>query len=99
MHDHRYPAMTRRAVLRRCVALAGVATVPTIGLASPHTPATQYGSVAKAAVHYQDHPNGNAACVHCINFIPGASTSALGHCHIVAGRISPHGWCLAFAAG
>ena len=99
MSDDRHEAMTRRTALRRFAALAGAAAVPAIGLPSQQARAAEYGTVAKAAVNYQDHPNGKAYCAHCINLIPGKSADAMGHCRIVTGQISPHGWCLAFAAG
>ena len=99
MSDDRHEAMTRRAALRRFAVLASAAAVPAIGLPSQQARAAGYGSVAKAAVNYQDQPNGKAYCAHCINFIPGKNADATGHCRIVAGRISPHGWCLVFAAG
>ncbi|WP_308387722.1 high-potential iron-sulfur protein [Acidithiobacillus sp. AMEEHan] len=49
--------------------------------------------VSKASVHYQDHPSGQDMCSNCANFVPGASGSAFGTCKVVAGKISPHGYC------
>ena len=48
---------------------------------------------SKASVHYQDHPSGSDMCSNCANFIPGASPTAMGTCKLVAGSISPHGYC------
>ena len=55
------------------------------------------GTVPKAAMKYQDHPHGNQDCSSCMQFIPGKSASAMGQCNVVAGPISPTGWCIAYA--
>lgn len=47
--------------------------------------------IAKAALMYQDHPNGTAKCSTCAQFVPP------DQCKIVEGPISPDGWCAAFA--
>ncbi|TAM85744.1 MAG: iron oxidase [Candidimonas sp.] len=54
------------------------------------------GRAQKPAVQYQDHPMGTSACANCANFIPGSTPESMGHCTIVAGNISPHGWCVAY---
>jgi hypothetical protein len=41
---------------------------------------------------YQDHPSGAERCGSCLNFQPPAA------CKVVAGRISPNGWCRIYAA-
>ena len=57
-------------------------------------PLAEAGTLAsKASVHYQDHPSGNDMCSNCANFIPGSSPTAMGTCKLVAGLISPHGYC------
>lgn len=53
---------------------------------------------SKAAMHYQDSPNGNSQCSGCKYFIAGQSASATGSCQIVDGSISPNGYCMAFTA-
>ncbi|MCW5598176.1 MAG: high-potential iron-sulfur protein [Nitrosomonas sp.] len=53
---------------------------------------------SKALMKYQDKPNGNEKCSNCIQFIPGDTPDANGECKVVAGSISPQGWCTAFAA-
>lgn len=61
---------------------------------------TQQAKAAKAsksAMMYQDKPHGNQDCAHCVHYVPGSSPKADGTCTIVAGSISPHGWCVAFA--
>lgn len=52
--------------------------------------------VAQSAVQYQDKPNGDKRCAKCQSFIPGASGGD-GACKIVAGNISPNGYCIAFS--
>ncbi|MDE2225543.1 MAG: high-potential iron-sulfur protein [Xanthomonadaceae bacterium] len=97
MNDRHDPAMSRRAALRL---LAGAAaSLPLLGWAasSPPEAAEAIGTVAKSAVQYQDHPKGSSFCANCANFIPSRKQGAPGHCTIVAGDISPKGWCLAYA--
>lgn len=55
------------------------------------------GTASKTALQYQDHPKGTSACANCANFVPGRDPQADGGCTIVAGNISPKGWCLAYA--
>lgn len=50
----------------------------------------------QASVSYQTSPSGGQQCSGCKNFIPGASASANGTCKVVAGDISPAGYCVAF---
>ena len=47
-------------------------------------------------MQYQDHPKGNQQCSNCLQFIPGKSATAMGECKVVAGPISPKGWCIAY---
>ncbi len=51
---------------------------------------------SKASVQYQDHPYHQDRCAVCQHFIPGSSANAMGTCQVVAGKISPDGYCLAF---
>jgi hypothetical protein len=43
--------------------------------------------VAKQTVQYQDSPKGGHQCSGCSNFVGPSS------CKVVAGKVSPHGWC------
>lgn len=52
--------------------------------------------LSKAEVQYRDRPNGGKDCDDCIQFVPGPTAEAAGSCKVVAGSISPHGYCLAF---
>lgn len=60
--------------------------------------ASAAGTASKADFHYQDHPNGSDHCANCVAFIPPPSGQAYGNCSIVAGPVSPNGWCMAFSA-
>ena len=46
--------------------------------------------ISKAAVAYQDHPNGDKRCDKCVQFQPPAA------CKMVEGTISPEGSCRIF---
>lgn len=100
MNDRHDPAMSRRAALRILGGAAGaVASLPLLGWAAspPADAPAARGTVAKSAVQYQDRPKGPSSCANCANFIPSRRSGAAGHCAIVAGDISPQGWCLAYA--
>lgn len=85
MHQNR--SASRRTVLRRAAAAAcGLATL----LPARHAAAQQKASQTDAK--YQNHPNGQQRCAICLNFQPPSA------CRIVAGNISPQGWCQFFAA-
>lgn len=46
--------------------------------------------ISQAAASYQDHPRGGLSCVGCTFFRRPRS------CQVVAGEISPTGWCRLF---
>lgn len=54
------------------------------------------GKVSKGAMAYRNSPHNGHSCSGCVYFQPGASASAAGSCSVVAGSISPHGYCIAF---
>lgn len=93
--------LSRRTTLKLLVSAVGAAAaVPLVGRAATarvDSKPRSYGTVAKSALQYQDHPKGTSACARCANFMPGPKPDASGHCTIVAGDISPKGWCLAYA--
>lgn len=60
--------------------------------------AARAGAASKEAYHYQDHPNEGKHCANCTQFVPPEMGQALGSCQIVAGAISPDGWCMAFTS-
>lgn len=75
---------TRRAFFGR-LALGGAALLGT-GLAGREARA----KAKKAAVSYQAQPKNGARCADCAFFVDG------GSCKLVAGEISPEGWCTLF---
>ncbi len=83
---------TRRAIL---MAAAGL---PVIGAMLLPKRAEAAGTTPQASVKYRPQPNGAARCGLCNYFIAGASPTAAGQCKVVAGSISPTGWCQLFAA-
>lgn len=89
MSEHDSKRMGRRDVLKRAALVAaGLAAIPVVARAA--------GTVPKAAMKYQDHPKGDQDCSSCMQFIPGKSPTAMGECKVVAGPISPKGWCVAY---
>ena len=92
MADNERKQLSRRAVLKGAALIAGLA--PLIQVRS----ADAAGTVPKAAMKYQDKPNGKQDCSNCVQFIPGKTPAAMGECKVVAGSISPHGWCVAYTA-
>jgi hypothetical protein len=46
--------------------------------------------ISQEAAHYQDHPQGGLSCAGCTFFRRPRS------CQVVAGDISPKGWCRLF---
>lgn len=82
---------TRRSIL---IQAAGLAALP---LALAVGQARAAGTVPQANAKYRPAPNGAAQCSKCNYFLPGAAPTANGKCKIVAGDISPHGWCQLFA--
>nr|WP_294520357.1 high-potential iron-sulfur protein [uncultured Rhodopila sp.] len=77
-------ASTRRQVLR-----AGLAAVG--GVVAVSATARAQEKISQAQVQYQQSPNNGQHCSICVNFQAPAS------CAIVAGKINPDGWCIAFA--
>ena len=78
--------ISRRSFLGR--SFASVAMASTVFLsACARRMAGGREKVTKAAAHYQNHPNGRQRCGRCVHYV-----SPFG-CEIVAGPISPHGWC------
>ncbi len=86
--------LTRKSVLINLLALPLAATaavaVAKEADAAPKSP--------QSAVQYQDKPKGNAKCSGCKFFQPGKDAKAKGQCQVVAGDISPAGWCVVYSA-
>lgn len=73
---------TRRRLLRAGLAVIG-------GVVASRAQAQE--KIAQAQVQYQVQPKDGQKCSACVNF------EAPNSCKIVAGTISPDGWCIAFA--
>ncbi|MGB7757607.1 MAG: high-potential iron-sulfur protein [Salinisphaera sp.] len=91
-------ASSRRDFLKQAGGMAaGVVAIP-VWFASRQAQAhPAYGQTPKSALQYQDTPKGNQKCSNCSLYIPGSSANAMGHCKVVAGKVSPNGWCSAWA--
>ena len=77
---------SRRAILRTGLTIvAGTAVMATTARAQDAE------KIAQELVQYQDKPKDGAKCSGCSQWVPPAA------CAIVAGKISPEGWCVAFA--
>lgn len=82
--------MSRRRLFQT---LIGSAAAVGVGLAVGQSePADAQSKTPKKVAKYQDHPKGSDECSKCRFFI------APNSCQLVAGKISPHGWCSFFAA-
>jgi hypothetical protein len=81
-----------RARVSRRTALQAVITMAAMGVvdraSAQQAPAKK---VAQNVVQYQTSPKNGQSCNKCVNFVPPNS------CKLVAGTISPSGWCLLFA--
>ena len=100
-----YPKISRRNWLKGMALFSAAAGIPLV-LASTVAQA----KATKAAVHYQDHPNGMRMCQMCKFFISagggrsgmmgcpmGGGMMGAGACQLVEGRISPMGYCDLYA--
>jgi hypothetical protein len=92
-----YMSLKSSSTTRRTVILsaAGLSALPF--LVQPKR-AEAAGAMAQSVAKYQAMPKGNAQCSKCNYFLPGATPTATGQCKVVAGAISPNGWCQMFAA-
>lgn len=93
MDDHR-KKFSRRDVIK--IGLLGSA-VPFLGSITNRIQAADTAKTSKSAVQYRDDPNGDQQCSNCLQFIPGKTAEDSGECKVVAGEISPQGWCSAYA--
>jgi hypothetical protein len=59
-------------------------------VAAAAVPAAALQKVSQAEALYQDHPRNRLSCAACALFRPPAA------CAVVAGTISPRGWCRFF---
>ncbi len=86
--DKPAPVQWHSVVSRRGLFAAGAGVALTGGvLAGCAHPPKMSGNVSKQEARYQDHPNGLAHCGICKHY------GSNGNCEIVAGPVSPDGWC------
>ena len=76
-------AVSRRQLLRSATIVAGTAAVFVAGATQP----AAAGTMTQKAAGYQPAPKGDQRCDNCALFVTPAS------CKLVAGDISPSGWC------
>ena len=86
MHKPNLP--TRRAVLTAGLGLA--AASPSAGARADDTPPENRAKISQADAQYQPMPKGMFSCGVCTFFIKPTA------CKVVAGAISPNGWCKLF---
>jgi hypothetical protein len=82
--------VSRRSVVRHIPGAASAAVVIAATLAVTRSRAA--GGVPQSAAGYQNAPNGDKRCDGCTHF------DAPSSCKVVAGTISPSGWCKLYAA-
>lgn len=75
---------------------AALAAIPLAVLAEKVSAATN--ATMRAALKYQDKPEGDKQCSGCAQFVPGETPQELGGCKIIPGdtEISPQGYCTAW---
>jgi hypothetical protein len=95
MTDRFDEKLSRRSVLKGVALVVGIAAVP--AMLHTRAAAAQAAKASKEAMKYQDHPNGDKRCDTCVQFIAGKTPDAMGTCKVVAGEISPSGYCIAWA--
>ena len=81
--------VSRRSVLQGLADVGGAVTLlAVIG----HCARAAEAKTSKQVAGYQDSPNGSQSCSTCIAFVRPNT------CRIVAGNVSPQGWCKLFPA-
>lgn len=105
MTQHETPSPRRAWLKKAFVISVAAAALPKLAFGA--------GKAAKVAVHYQDHPVPGKMCGMCRFFIAhgatspgkgmmGSDTSGMkgcqdGSCQVVAGAISPMGYCTLYS--
>lgn len=80
-------AVSRRRFLAGSAGIAAIGS----GISGCAHPPKMSGNVSKEEARYQDHPSGLAHCGICKHY--GSNNL----CEIVAGPVSPDGWCRFYA--
>jgi hypothetical protein len=78
--------------------LQAAAAAPALAFVAPCR-AKADAAMSKAEVGYQDVPKNGQVCAACVYFLfaPATSAGPASHCAMVAGLISPAGWCEVWA--
>lgn len=84
--NRRTGSLSRRRLLERAATAAGAA----MAILLPSDPTAAAPKISKAAVAYQDHPDGDKRCGKCMQFQPPNS------CKLVDGTVTPQGYCRVF---
>ena len=92
MNENQSP---RRRFLK--IGAAALAVIP-VALVSSRTDAATNATL-RAALKYQNKPEGDKSCSSCIQFVSGPSVKDLGGCKVLPGdtEISPQGYCIVWA--
>ena len=84
--------------ISRSDALKGIIVLPAFAASfGALTLEAEAAKASQASVKYQNHPKGSQKCAGCRFFIKGKNAKANGACQVVAGSISPNGWCVSWA--
>jgi hypothetical protein len=94
---------SRRSFLMLGAGITGAALIAASARADDATPGVVSpggAPLSKAAVGYQDVPNGSQVCGNCIYFAfyPTTGSGPGSRCKLVAGPINPAGWCEVWGA-
>jgi len=82
------PGLSRRRFLKASVTSAAIVGVGGLsGCMYSPTVMQAAGTTPKSAARYRDSPNRGRRCAGCTHFLKP------NRCEIVAGEISPNGWC------
>jgi len=75
---------------------AALAMIPVIAFSGGAAGATN--AAMRAALKYQDKPEGEKHCATCVQFVPGKTAKDKGGCKLMPGdtEISPQGYCTAW---
>jgi hypothetical protein len=84
--------ISRRSAFRLVTVAGGaIASFCLAGISRAENPAPDSGKqLTKQAAQYRDQPNGQQHCSVCSNYF------APSGCRLVAGSVSPSGWCPLF---
>lgn len=93
MSNEKQSKISRRDLLKSSLLIPLAAVAPAFLVEKE---ARAGSKASKATMMYQDKPHGKDDCSNCVHFKPGKNAHAMGTCAVVAGEISPRGWCVAY---